>query len=55
MFTGWVKDRVAFIANVELMPGEREMEAMAEGVLRVLQKKEPAKIYGSFQRVPLLD
>ena len=43
MFTGWVKDRVSFIANVEIMPGEREMEAMAAGVLRVLQGKEPAK------------
>ncbi len=55
MFTMWVKDRVAFIADVEVIPGEREMEAMAEGVLRVLQKKEPAKIYGNFERAPLLE
>lgn len=54
MFTGWVKDRVSFIANVEIMPGEQEMEAMAEGVLRVLQKKETAKIYDGHERPPLL-
>ncbi len=54
MFTGWVKDRVSFIANVEIMPGEQEMEAMAEGVLRVLQGQEPAKMYKCHERPPLL-
>jgi len=54
MFTGWVKDRVSFIADVEIMPGEREMEAMAAGVLLVLQGKEAAKTYNHHERLPLL-
>ena len=54
MFTGWVKERVSFIAGVENMPGEREMEAMAVGVLRVLQGKEKAKTYNPQERPPLL-
>jgi butyrate kinase len=54
MFTGWVKGRVSFIAGVETMPGEREMEAMATGVLRVLQGKEKAKTYNPKKRPPLL-
>jgi butyrate kinase len=54
MFTVWVKDRVSFIADVEIIPGEREMEAMAIGVLRVLQKKDTAKTYSRDERPPLL-
>jgi butyrate kinase len=54
MFTGWVKDRVSFIAGVETMPGEREMEAMAAGVLRVLQGKDQAKTYHPHEKPPLL-
>lgn len=53
-FTGWVKDRVSFIAPVEIMPGERELEAMAIGVLRVLQGKDNAKTYIRMERPPLL-
>ena len=40
-----IKDRVAFIAPVLVYPGEDEMEALAEGALRVLRKEEKAKIY----------
>jgi len=54
MFSGWVKDRVSFIASVEIMPGEWEMEAMAAGVLRVLQGKDTAKTYSQCERPPLL-
>jgi butyrate kinase len=54
MFTDWVKERVSFIANVEIMPGEREMEAMARGVLRVLEGKDAARIYIHRERPPLL-
>jgi butyrate kinase len=54
MFTNWVKDRVSFIARVEILPGEREMEAMAKGVLQVLQGEEPAKTYCRHERPPLL-
>ena len=53
-FTGWVKDRVSFIAPVEIMPGEWELEAMANGVLRVLQGKDKAKTYIRRERTPLL-
>jgi butyrate kinase len=42
---GWVKERVEFIAPVELVPGEDEMQALYEGAARVLQGRERAKIY----------
>ncbi|NIR50880.1 butyrate kinase [candidate division KSB1 bacterium] len=44
--TQWIKERVGFIAEVVILPGEFEMEAMNLGVLRVLEGKETAKIYG---------
>jgi len=45
MFTSWIKKRVEFIAPVEIMPGENEMESLALGTLRVLRKEEDAKEY----------
>jgi butyrate kinase len=45
MLADWIKERVEFIAEVLLLPGEFEMEALANGVLRVLEGKEEAKIY----------
>lgn len=45
MLTDWVTERVQFIAEVILLPGEFEMEALAEGALRVLEGIEEAKIY----------
>ena len=36
---------VAFIAPILVMPGEEELEALAEGALRVLRGEEPAKLY----------
>lgn len=53
-FTGWVKERVSFIAPVRIMPGEWELEAMAMGILRVLQGKERAKTYTRQERPKLL-
>lgn len=47
MLTGWIKKRVAFIAEVIILPGEFEMEALAKGALRVLQGMEQAKQYPS--------
>lgn len=44
-FIGWVTDRVGFIAPVKVYPGELEMLAMAQGVLRVLRGVEELKIY----------
>ncbi len=44
---GWIKERVSFIAPVKVYPGEKEMKSIAEGVLRVLNGEEKAKIYES--------
>lgn len=46
LFTGHIAKRVKFIAPVELLPGENEMEALALGTLRVLRGEEQAKIWG---------
>lgn len=45
MLTSWIKNKVSFIAQVEIMPGENEMEALAYGALRVLKGEEEAKEY----------
>ncbi|MCL2767913.1 MAG: butyrate kinase [Synergistaceae bacterium] len=42
---GIITNRVSFIAPVELFPGEDEMQALAEGALRVLEGIEPVQIY----------
>ena len=41
----WIEKRIEFIAPIEIIPGEFEMEALAAGTLRVLQGKEVAKEY----------
>jgi len=41
----WIIERVGFIANVVVYPGEDEMLALAEGGLRVLRGEEKAKEY----------
>lgn len=41
----WIKERVEFIAPVKVYPGENEMQAMVQGVLRVLNGQEILKIY----------
>jgi butyrate kinase len=53
-FTGWIKDRVSFIAPVKIMPGEMELEAMAMGALHVLRGEEPAQEYVHKERTPLV-
>jgi butyrate kinase len=45
MLLRWVKDRIDWIAPVMIYPGEDEMLAMVQGVLRVLQGEEQAKTY----------
>jgi butyrate kinase len=45
MITSLIKKRVAFIAPVEIMPGENEMESLSLGTLRVLKGEEIAKEY----------
>jgi len=45
LLTSWIKQRVEFIADVTIYPGEDEMIALAQGGLRVLRKEEEALIY----------
>lgn len=40
-----ISERVSFISNIVVYPGEDEMLALAEGGLRVLRGEEPAKEY----------
>ena len=47
MLVNWIKERVSFIAPVKVYPGENELNAIAQGVLRVLRKEEEAKLYES--------
>ena len=46
LFTSMIEERVNFIADVKVYPGEDEMIALAQGGLRVLNKEESAKVYG---------
>jgi len=41
----WIKARVSWIAPVLVFPGEDEMRALAEGVLRVLRGEAAALEY----------
>lgn len=43
--TSWIKKRVQYIAPVEIMAGENEMESLALGTLRVLTGEEAAREY----------
>jgi len=43
--TTWIGKMVSFIAPVELVPGEDEMLALAQGALRILNGEEKAKNY----------
>ncbi|TBW38995.1 butyrate kinase [Siculibacillus lacustris] len=45
LLTGWIAERVSFLAPVLVLPGENELESLAHGVLRVLSGREPAKDY----------
>ncbi|NLP18928.1 MAG: butyrate kinase [Firmicutes bacterium] len=45
ILTGWIHDRISFLAPVLIYPGEGEMEALAQGALRVLRGEEEARVY----------
>lgn len=45
--TSEIVRRVAYIAPVEIYPGEYEMEALAKGALRILRNEEKAHIYSA--------
>jgi len=45
LLTGWITQQVGWIAPVAVYPGEDEMQALAEGALRVLRGEEVAREY----------
>jgi butyrate kinase len=45
LLTGWIRERVGFLAPVEIVPEVGEMNALAQGALRVLRGEEEAKEY----------
>lgn len=45
MLTDWIVKRVSFLAPVEILAGENEMEALTYGALRVLRGEEVALEY----------
>lgn len=45
LVTSGVKDRVSYLAPVEIIAGEMEMEALALGAVRVFEGKEETKVY----------
>lgn len=45
MICDWIRERVGFIAPVEVIAGENEMEALACGVLRVLRGEERLNVF----------
>jgi butyrate kinase len=45
LLTDMIKERVEFISNIFIYPGEAELEALAQGALRVLKGEELAKQY----------
>lgn len=46
LLTNKIIDRVAWISDVIVHPGEDELQALSEGALRVLRDEEKAKVYG---------
>ncbi|WML45229.1 butyrate kinase [Neobacillus sp. PS3-40] len=44
-FVKSITDRINWIADVIVQPGENELQALAEGALRVLRNEEEVKIY----------
>lgn len=45
MFTDKVSERVRFISPITVIPGENEMQALAEGAYRIITGKEKVKQY----------
>jgi len=43
LITSWIKERVEWVAPVEIFPGEKELEALAYGALRVIKGEERAR------------
>ena len=45
MLTSWILERINFIGKTIIYPGESELEALAQGALRVLRGEERARQY----------
>jgi len=45
LLVGWIKEKIAFLGEVKVYPGEDEVRSLAEGVLRVLRGEEDVKEY----------
>ncbi|HHS12408.1 MAG TPA: butyrate kinase, partial [bacterium] len=45
MMVEWIRERVGFLAEVMVFPGENELESLALGALRVLRKEEESLVY----------
>jgi len=45
IFTGWIGEMVGYISGITIYPGEDELEALAQGGLRVLKGEELPKHY----------
>ena len=45
MLTGWIRERVEFLGRIFIAPGQDEIEALVQGVLRVLRGQEAARDY----------
>jgi butyrate kinase len=45
LLVGLLRDRVSFIADIMILPGENELEALALGALAVLRGDEQAGVY----------
>jgi len=45
MLTGWISERVSFLAPVLIFPGEDEMRSLAAAALRVVDGKENPRTY----------
>ena len=43
--TNMIKKKISFIAEVKILPGEEELEALAAGALRVIRGEEPVLQY----------
>ncbi|WP_425458074.1 butyrate kinase [Bacillus rubiinfantis] len=53
-FVAAIMSRINWIADVIVHPGENELQALAEGALRVLRGEEEVKIYpGNYERAAL--
>lgn len=47
LFVSYIKERVSYLGEVKVYPGEDELKALNEGALRVLREEEEAKEYDS--------